>query len=548
MMSFCRDRQGGMSILAAGVLFLLMLLAVLIVDCGMLYAEKERLQGAVDRAALVAATDPAHAAARAGAVIAANIANPVGSLDIAAGQYPPPGYTMATAAALPPGARFTPAAAGNAIRVTARSRAPLFFARLLPGADGTVAASAVALNAPVTQIMAGTQFADLDLASVPALNAVLSALLGREVALSAPQYQALLAAPLSLPAILDRVIAALALPAGDYGAVLKADLSLSGLLDAIEATDSTLASALQPLRTAAAGLGGIELGTFLLFDSADPHAVAGTTIGAFDLISAAIAAWNADHGLALTQTVDLGASTASLSAHVVSPPRISAVGGVGISVETAQVRLYLKVDAGTVALPVLGTLLSVTLPLYLEEGSGTATVTAISCPGPDAAGASVGVAATPGLLSLSIGEVDPAALAETFAPAVNDATLLSLAGILAVTAGAKSTISGGKSNLLFTAPFTQAHDQIAPLAGRGDGMTSNLVATLHPDVDVLGLPLLKGTIEAALPGKISTLLATLAPAIDGFFGAVQGLFGLDAGYMKVADTFLACNRPLLAGD
>src|SRR5690606_34387200 len=86
-----RDQRGSMSITMAGVLFLLMALCVLFIDMGSLYLTRERLQGAVDGAALKAVSDPDNAEALAAAIITSNMPTDSPTIWVERGRYPPTG-------------------------------------------------------------------------------------------------------------------------------------------------------------------------------------------------------------------------------------------------------------------------------------------------------------------------------------------------------------------------------------------------------------------------------------------------------------------------
>lgn len=530
MRALWADRRGSMAITMAGVLLLLMALSALFIDMGSLYLTRRRLQGAVDSAALKAAGDPANAHALATRVITANIA----ATDIAAG--PAPGQA-------------------DAIRVSARARAPLYFAPLLGVTDGWVGARAVALNRPLTQIMASTQFADLSALPAQIPNALLTALTGVPVSLGPAEYGALAAASVDILGFLDALIAIAGRQAGDYDGILKAAVTPAEILEAAAQALGD-GSALASLAAQWAGLGSLTLEALITLDPRSPRAAAGARLTLFDLVLGTALTLNEQGGILSHADLDLGLARAALYVSVVRPPRYSAIGGVGTRVETAQLRLFL--DTWTVTPrgitltlpPLLAISLqsNISLPVYVTEGMGEAEVTAITCPSPDVSAASVGVRATPGLLSARIGTVPPESLHGTLAPTVSPATLFaaSAAGIsVNVTATATLDIEGSPHDLTFTAPFTTGNRQAVPLDGPGDHLATRLRAGLTPEISLAGSSL-TGLVANLLTPVLDSTLDLLAPIVDTTILQLQSLFGLDQGYMTVADTYLRCARPMLA--
>ena len=156
--------------------------------------------------------------------------------------------------------------------------------------------------------------------------------------------------------------------------------------------------------------------------------------------------------------------------------------------------------------------------------------------------------ATPGLLSARIGTVPPESLHGTLAPTVSPATLFaaSAAGIsVNVTATATLDIEGSPHDLTFTAPFTADNRQAVPLDGPGDHLATRLRAGLTPEISLAGSSL-TGLVANLLTPVLDSTLDLLAPIVDTTILQLQSLFGLDQGYMTVADTYLRCARPMLA--
>lgn len=557
-----RDDRGAISIVMVGVLSLLIGLSSLFIDFGSLYFTKDHLQGAVDRAALKAATDPGRATELAQEIVQRNTGTSASTVSVELGRYPPSGFTMATVATLPVSDRFQVTAVDpNALRVVASSQAPLFFSRIFTDSDGRVSASAIALNEPVTQLMAGTQFADPGVADTQVFNSVMSSLIGTTVTLATADYRNLVSGSVDLLSLLDELILITGLAEGAYLDVLNEPVTFLEIIDAATgaiASDPALASVaadltstLNTIRGQVSGLDPITLGDFISLDASDPDSGAGARIDLFGLIFGSSEVLNDQESIVSGATLTIGAATATLRASVVQPPQYSAIGGAGTTVRTAQMRMFLEAEiADAFALPVLGGTVDVRLPVYATQGSGTATVTKISCATPDPAEGRVDANAVPGLLTFAIGDVDPSQLSGP-PPTVNDASILdvTVAGAsISVTASSNSSISGAPRDLTFTDPFTEDNYQVVPLASPTDDVVADSWTSISPGtISITGLPQITAdAIELQLGPLISSVLTPLAPLIDDVFGVLQSAFGLESGYMKVADTYLRCSRPMLA--
>jgi|GEM_PF-5191430 len=560
--TFRGDRQGSMSITMAGVLFLLAALSALFIDLGSMYLTHERLQGAVDSAALQAASHPDQAQSLAAEIISRNIPAGVTGITVEQGRYPPEGYTLDNISALPVAARFEPRAdSGNAVRVSARARAPLYLAGLFGVTDGRVGASAIALNRPVTQIMASTQFADLSSLPADIPNALLTALTGTATALASADYRTLSDTSVDILRLLDALIAVTGLDQGDYEDVLAEPVTPAEILEAAatalasDETQGALApqavAVLADLKAQWAGLGALTLGALLDLDTSSPRAAAGARLDLFSLVLGAALTLNEQGGIIGHADLSVGGANTRLYVSVVSPPRFSAIGSEGIRVETAQVRLFLDTRlVNAITIPLLNVSADVRLPVYLVQGRGEAVVTDIDCPSSDTASAAVHVDATPGLISAEIGSVFPAALGGSLPPPVSAAGVVTItAGSIeiSVTASAGTSISGTTRALTFTAPFARENFQAVPLASPADRMVVDLWGEVTPGVSAKGLTPQAATILLPqLASLVGAVVTPLAPLLDQTIADLQSLFSLDQGYMTVADTFLRCGRPLLA--
>src|SRR5690606_13598139 len=138
------------------------------------------------------------------------------------------------------------------------------------------------------------------------------------------------------------------------------------------------------------GLGSLRLEALITLPPHSPRAAAGARLNLLDLVLGTALTLNEQGGIRGHADLDLGLARATLYVSVVRPPRYSAIGGVGIKVETAQLRLFLDTSTATprgitLALPPLLAISlqsSINLPVYLTQGMGEAEVTAITCSSP----------------------------------------------------------------------------------------------------------------------------------------------------------------------
>src|SRR5205085_5168297 len=120
-------------------------------------------------------------------------------------------------------------------------------------------------------------------------------------------------------------------------------------------------------------------------------------ISTLDMLSMAAQLANGQHQVQLALDLNVpGITSATLQLAIGEPPKGTtwvSVGSAGASVHTAQTRLLL-----TLQLAGSGSIASVTLPIYLELASGTATLAAIKCGYPDNSSSTVTLGVSPAVL------------------------------------------------------------------------------------------------------------------------------------------------------
>jgi uncharacterized membrane protein len=556
-----RRDDGAIALLATFCLVLVVGFGSLAVDLGSFYWQRRTLQGVADLAALAAAdalsspaaaTDPhAAAATAAAAVVTANGWPRAVLAEVDVGRWE-------ADTGLAPTDRFHPdATAGiNAAHVRLATRVEMFLGRPLlalidpdePIAEAGVALHVVstATNTRLAAFAVGSRLAQLE-GGIE--NALLRALIGSEVDLSAVDYDGLAHARVDLLTFAGALATRLRLEGPTYDEVLDLHVSATDLLQATASaarassgSNTTAVTVLGRLAAAAAG-GSTSVDLSRLLDLGplggmpiDGGSLIGTSVSVLDLVNAAAGIATGDHVV----DVDLGATVPGLaSAKVrlvigerpVGSPWI-AVGATGTTVHTAQVRLLVDVTVGGPSpLPLLR------LPLYAEIAAAQATVRRITC---EPAG--VTIAARPAVASLWIAGVTAADLVEkTAIPSPPPATLVSLPLVGNVTGRSEVSITNLRdTDLAFSAADIQNH--VAKTTST-TAFTTSLVTTLlsHLQLALNGLPLPIGPLATTLAKILS--LATVP--LDALLAAVLQTLGVSLGQAVVWVDGVRCDGAVL---
>ncbi len=308
----------------------------------------------------------------------------------------------------------TAAAAANAVRVVASST-PLswwpFGAVPLP----MVTASAVATGtAPVAAFSITPALAKLN--NQAPLGQLLQAIGLDPTQLDLVSYNGLANVHITPSGLLSAlgIDVPVGADAGTLNSLLDTKVGLSQLLDAEVAlagqsgllgVNAQLISALQ----ASLGLSNIQVqlgsspgspGIFALLQGPDANAQAALTaqVDALQLLATSIGVATGQHALSLganASTLNLGLLRLTAAATVIEPPSIG-IGGVGTTANSAQLRVYLRLQSGTDTLagsiPLLGNLigalirLQVDIPVAIDVVQAMGTLTDLCDPGTQADG------------------------------------------------------------------------------------------------------------------------------------------------------------------
>ncbi|MCF4166899.1 pilus assembly protein TadG-related protein [Zavarzinia compransoris] len=454
-----RDERGAAAIILAIALPLLILATAFVVDLGYGYFEKQRLQDALDLAAMSAARELDGGADERGRARTAAVATlDDNGFDVAAidrmlfGRY---------RAGRPVGSRFQAEAdtgtSPNAVQIQGVSSSPRFFSRMIDDGDlGVDAVSTAMTTGRLAVVRIGSGLAEL---KGGLLNAILGALLGGNVDLTVLDYNGLLGANIELLSFLDEYAIRVGLEAGDYDGLLSADVSVLGVLGVVADIahnaydgDPTAIALGIGLGDAFPGINklplldienvNIKLGDLLGIGIGTVDSGLAIPINVFDLITAGIFAASTtpnetgQHALGVSLDTFLGAS---LHVSIVEPPQPPT--GYRVITEedirngdnllrTSQIRLLLRVDwqgplTGVLylvngildALQILGLDVDL-LPTYgpnanenlsigVNVGYGEVRVTELGCEAEDGPDRHVGMDVDTGAVSAHVGQIDP---------------------------------------------------------------------------------------------------------------------------------------------
>lgn len=219
--SYLRDKRGTIAIMSAAAFTIACSLAALAVDLGSVYVQRREAQGAADLAAIAAARNLDDAFSAALSTLRANGIEIIDDLVVETGRYVPD-------ASIAAGLRFTPGLTPvNAVRVALKSPGKLRFANRFMHQRPSIEVESTAATASLASFSLGSRLLVL---RGGLANAVLDALLGTNIELTAVDYEALAAARIDAFQFLDAMATEMDLGAGTYDDVLTGTMSAADML------------------------------------------------------------------------------------------------------------------------------------------------------------------------------------------------------------------------------------------------------------------------------------------------------------------------------
>ncbi|HEV7229397.1 TadG family pilus assembly protein [Brevundimonas sp.] len=536
-MSLWRDRRGGVAVMAAASAGLVCALAAAI-DVGSVALEARRLQGAADLAALSAAADLPRAQTIAAETAVANAPNLTAAVTEIGLYVPDP--------ALAPAARFQPGAeTPNAVRVTLTKETPLFFGAVLLGRPTftlTRTARAARPMQPRAVFSLGSRLAGLD---GGVANVLLTGLTGSQVSLSLMDYNALAAADVDLLSWWSALATEANVSAADFDGVLTSRIDAGRALELAEPLlDGSSRSALTALSQAMAGR-QIRVGDLIALEPGAEGLLEGglnAGVAALDLVMATAQVAGGDRQVALDLGADVGLASVTADLAIGEPAQSSAwltITRTGHPViRTRQTRLIVRARTSTK----LAGLAQVDLPLMVELAPAEARLAGVDC----GAGA-VTVEARPGLARAAVGAASGDFDDFSRDLTVEEARLLSVAGL--VTVRARAEVEAAQTTFR---PLTFDRAEVQARARKsvstttiGESLVASLLRNLDVTVSALGLGLGLGGLE----DKLAALLAPVGATLDGLLNPLLSLLGVRLGEADVRIAGLDCRSgaPRLVG-
>lgn len=537
MRAFLKDRQGGVSVIAAAFCAALIALCALAIDLGYVFLQSRKLQGAADLAAMAAVSDLPRAEAAATATALDNGFAPGLGVQVERGVYVADPKT-------PPRERFQAGgAAPNAARVTLTSQADLFFGHVIIGQKAVpIRRTATATRPELASFSIGSRLASLNGGLA---NSLLSGLAGGEVSLSVMDYNALAAADVDLLTFSEALATEANATVASFDDALDLDVTTPQALRALaraldDSGDVAAANAAREVANAADGgrkltlSKVLDLGPLGAQDHVSGARVSASAQGLMDAILTLA-------GEGRQVKLDLGGSLPgvayvdlwlAIGERPNQAPWLTVTNSGETIVRTNQMRLYLEAKTSALGLAVIK------LPVLVEAASAEAKLSSVNCQTRD-----VTLDVKPSVGSAKIGEIDLARLNDFKSPlAVGPAKLVSQPFIKAT--GRAEVLLGGVTwqQARFTAADVAAK-KIKTVSTRDltHGLIASLVSDLDLDVEVLGLGLGVGPITGALAGA----LQVIAPPLDGLLNTLSDLTGVRLGEADLQVLGTRCGAPAL---
>jgi uncharacterized membrane protein len=262
-----------------------------------------------------------------------------------------------------------------------------------------------------------------------------------------------------------------------------------------------------------------------------------------DMVSAIAEMANGQHQIQMALNLNVpGIAAATLQLAVGERPQGTSwvtVGAIGASVHTAQTRLLLTAQLGG-----SGVIPSVSLPIYIELASATATLDAIQCGLRNSSSTTATLGVTPAVIDAWIGAVSNHDF-NNFkrAPDPSAATLVQ-SSLVTVTGRSHATVTNlSPTEVTFTQSDIDAG--VRKTVGTTD-YTSSLLTKLFSDAQlnatVAGLSI--GLPQTAT-ATVGTILGTATSPIDQLLAAVLDTLGVGIGEADVWMTGVRCDAAVL---
>jgi uncharacterized membrane protein len=561
-------RRGNVAIITALCMPAVIGSFALAIDYGLLTIEKRAMQQTADLAAIAAAgnlANPAYAVRNylqdnrldyairidGGYLDAQGRSHAVlpegaGALSIELGRYiADPGRAVAE--------RFQPdAIERNAARVRVERPGTLHFASIF-ARPPPIAATGTAQARAMASFSIGSRLLALENGLI---NDLLSRLIGSRVNLKVMDYEALLAADISLFAFLDALATDIDLTGVTYDRLLREEVSIGRFANALAATDGVEGIALRAVQAIAAAADGthhmLPLDRFADLKMIAHHTV-GTRSGvdvradALTLLSAAarLARGGDQIGLDLPLAIP-GLVRADVTLAIGEMPVGASwltLGERGVSVRTAQTRLAIDIRQEiSISLGLLRIGAKVHVPLFVEAAYGEARLADITCTAAAGQRPTVHLDVRPGVLEAALGTLPPGHFDDFGRPVtVTPAKLVELTALvlsLAPVTASSHIVSGND------APVHVRFDHQDIAAGRvkrvaTDDVLHSLLTSLLANLQI------GGSDPGGALATVARLLEPLAAPLDDLVVEALRQAGIRLGEVDLRVSDAQCGRPVL---
>ncbi|MEQ8480154.1 MAG: TadG family pilus assembly protein [Hoeflea sp.] len=439
----------------------------------------------------------------------------------------------------------------DAVRVTSTCPGKLYFAQML-GTAPTLEVEATAATRKTASFWIGSRLASLN---EGILNSVLSATLGTNLSLRALDYRALMDAELELLGFIPQLATQAGIKAATYQDVLEADIRMATLFASLRKSgqfSASLSSVLAGIERRLSGTSRtFRLSQILHIKDAARYPLTSplapsTRMRLMDMVSlSALASGGRNQVLSAVALEVPGIASAKVEIAVGEPavrtPPV-AIGSPGAQVRTAQVRIGINAELEGL-LSLLGVRVSV--PLYLEIANAEARLAEIACSPQSRQAASVAVDAVPGILSVTIGNVDRDAFINfDDAPRVAEAHFVEAPGLRI---SGRAEVNSGNvtpTRLHFGADaMREAREQTVSTRTPLTSLVGSVFDRVEPRIELLG-------IRTGLPGRLhaTSLRSTVEPLAKNLDGILYNLLlalGVGVGEADVAVTGARCDAAVL---
>jgi len=508
------QEHGGIAILTAISLSVIIGFTMIVVDGGILYTEHKRLQYASDAAALAGVRKLANHNEIATHILNENKLNDsITSID--RGIWVKETDT------------FSIDETGNAVRVRLQKNEVAFFSRYFLKEANTISAQSIAtLEKTAAVVSADSSIASVDSTQSPLLNAILGGMLDSNLNLSVGGWNKLIQTKVDLVKFMD--LAKVHLGSSSTKELLDTDISLAEVIDLYMkalGVDSLVDAELDLIKTSVLNANilsdiKLKMGDIINLNLGDER-LARADIGLLSAVTTAIELFNSKTGITNSTNISIPLlSDIGLNLQIINPPPMQIMQE-GSSFKAATVQLSL--DANALGLGSLGNVLN--LSLYSSLGGQTVTLT-------DIQEDTLVFDTTQSLVTLGLGSVDKNNFFNwTGTPLeAEDVKYNNIVNLLLLEVRAKAfaDAQGGSDTFTYEGPFPETQSSYADTNDLTATLISSLLDNLKLEVNILGLGL--GLGKSALTTLVKTVVSdTVSSLVSPILANTLKTLGISLG-------------------